>query len=147
MPTRTPQQKTIQQVSELNAPLRPRRSHKKTFVVVLIILLLAGVAYYFFAKYRELKNNHDTDSDAEVAELVDAVGALMVLPEGETPTIATVSDPELLKGQPFFEKAKQGDKVLIYTVAGKVILYDPDIKKILEVAPIAAGGTGASQEQ
>ena len=31
---------------------------------------------------------------------------------------------------------KNGDKVLIYSQAGKAYLYDPVINKLLEVAPI-----------
>lgn len=140
MAVRTSQPKVAPQpFSEPTFSARPQRSRKKTLLLVLIILLLAGTAYYFFAKYRELKENPNAANDAEVAALVEEVGMIMVLPEEETPTIATVSDPELLKDQAFFRNAKEGDKVLIYTTAGKVILYDPEAKKIVEVAPIASG--------
>jgi hypothetical protein len=67
------------------------------------------------------------------------VGLLIVLPKNETPTIATVSDPSVLKNQAFFVDAKKGDKVLIYTNAKKAILYDPVIKKIINVAPVNTG--------
>jgi hypothetical protein len=60
----------------------------------------------------------------------------MVLPADETPTIATVSDPEKLKDQPFFANAKKGDKVLIFSNSAKAILYSPTEDKIVEVAPI-----------
>ena len=75
------------------------------------------------------------------AQIVTRVGELIVLPEGENPTIATVSDPERLRDQPFFAKAKVGDQVLIYTNAHKAILYDPKQHKILEVAPLNIGDT------
>ncbi len=69
----------------------------------------------------------------------------MLLPEGETPTVATVSDLKPLKGQAFFAHATVGDKVLIYASAQKAILYNPRDKKIIEVAPISLGSTsGAS---
>ena len=63
----------------------------------------------------------------------------MVLPEDEEPSVATVADPEQLAGQPFFSKAKKGDKVLIYTNAQKAILYDPVAKKIIDIAPLNIG--------
>jgi len=72
------------------------------------------------------------------------VGKLMVLPEGETPTIATVSDPDKLKDQAFFAHAKTGDKVLIYAKAKKAILYSPTDNRIVEVAAIDLGGTPAA---
>ena len=64
---------------------------------------------------------------------------MIVLPEDEIPTVATVSDPEKLKEQPFFSDAKKGDKVLIYANAKKAILYDPMANKIVTVAPINIG--------
>lgn len=68
--------------------------------------------------------------------MIQRVSQLIVLPEGEEPTVATVSDPEKLRGQPFFENAKAGHKVLIYTKARKAYLYDPAQHKLIEVAPI-----------
>ncbi len=59
-----------------------------------------------------------------------------MLPQDEQPTIATVTDLAKLQGQPFFANAQVGDKVLIYSRAGKVILYRPGENKIIELAPI-----------
>ncbi len=74
---------------------------------------------------------------AEVKSVVELIGAHIVLPQGEEPTVATVSSLEQLEGQPFFENAKVGHKVLIYTKAKKAILYDPVIDKVVEVAPLS----------
>ena len=84
-------------------------------------------------------------SQEEVKKVVAQVGKLILLPEGETPTIATVSDPSALKNQAFFADAKKGDKVLIYTNAKKAILYDPVIKKIINVAPVNTGDAKLNQ--
>lgn len=116
--------------------------HKKLTIVAGIVLLMviAGIpAYYFYAQYRKTLSymSDPTLRDKEkTQEIVTKVGNLMVLPEGEDPTIATVSDKEKLKDQPFFAKSKNGDKVLIYTNAKKAILYDPVAHKIVEVASI-----------
>ncbi len=139
--TTQPTKMPLKTFSEPTLSARPERSRKKTVIFVLIVLILAGLAYYFFAKYQELKENPNAINEAEAAELSLEVGKIMVLPKGEVPTIATVSDPMLLAGQPFFKDAKKGDKVLIYSQAGKAILYDPVAKKIIEVAPIANGQT------
>ncbi len=58
-----------------------------------------------------------------------------MLPE-ENPTIATVTDKEKLSGQAFFQKAENGDKVIIYRQSGKAILYRPGIKKIVDVVTL-----------
>lgn len=81
----------------------------------------------------------------EARQLVQRVGELIVLPTDENPTIATIADPERLKGQAFFARAKVGDKVLIYTKAKKAILYDPEAHRIVEVAPVNIGaGAGTT---
>ena len=67
---------------------------------------------------------------------IRAVGALVALPIGETPTIATITDLNPLKGQEFFKEATLGDKVLIFSKSKKAILYNPNINKIISIAPI-----------
>lgn len=105
-------------------------------LVALVVILGAGFVYYF------QKANIDPNRVAqeELADVVEKVGKLIVLPEGETPTLATVSDPEKLRDQTFFARAKTGDKVLIFTNSKKAILYDPVANKIVEVAPVNLGG-------
>ena len=99
----------------------------------------SGTAVYFYNEYSGLKQDINKVTQQEVAKLVAQVGKLIILPEGETPTLATLSDLEKLKDQSFFAKAKTGDKVLIYTNAKKAILYSPELNKIVEVAPINIG--------
>lgn len=112
-------------------------------ILVILLLVAIGAASYFYLQFAELKKNPQKLAQQEVQELVSKVSKLIVLPEGETPTVATVTDPEKLKDQPFFTNAKNGDKVLIYTNAKKAILYDPVKNKIVEVAPVNIGETTA----
>lgn len=71
----------------------------------------------------------------EQEDFVAEVGKSISLPE-EVPTVAEVTDLENLTGQVFFEKAAEGDKVLIYADAKKVILYRPAEKRVVEVGTI-----------
>ena len=114
---------------------------KKHAVSILVVVTLAagGTAYYFYNEASALKNDPDKIAREDTEKLVAKVSKLIVLPEGETPTIATVSDPEKLADQAFFAKAKKGDKVLIYASAKRAILYDDESNKIVEVAPINIG--------
>jgi hypothetical protein len=60
----------------------------------------------------------------------------MLLPN-ETPTIATISDPEKLKDQAFFAQARaQAIKSLSILKLHKAILWRPSINKVIEVAPL-----------
>lgn len=114
---------------------------KKYSLLILIgfVLIAGGSAYYFYKQYSALKRDPQVLVKKEAAALVEKVGRLIVLPQGEEPTVATVSDPEKLRNQPFFANAKAGYKVLIYTNAKKAILYDPILNKIVEVAPLNIG--------
>lgn len=128
--------------------LLPSRKHRPIVIfslLVLLVVLLSVTSIYFYRKYAR-NANVDELSQTETRNLVREVGKLVLLPENETPTIATVSDPEKLKNQDFFIDAKKGDKVLIYTNAKRAILYDPKAKKIVNIAPIniGKGGSGAA---
>jgi hypothetical protein len=104
--------------------------------VAVVALVLAG---YFSYQLYLAKQNPQALSQKEVASLVEKVSKIIVLPEGETPTVATVSDQEALKNQPFFIQAQKGDKVLIYAQAKKAVLYSVSLNKILNVAPLNIG--------
>jgi len=104
--------------------------------ITVVALVLAGLMY---AQLMKAKQNPQAQAQKEVRELVAKVSKLVVLPEGENPTIATVSDPEALKDQVFFTNAQKGDKVLIYTNAKKAVLYSVTTNKILDVAPLNIG--------
>ena len=109
--------------------------------VVLLVLFAgaAGGAFYFYNQFNELKMNPQKIAQAETDALLREIGKIIVLPQGEQPVVATVSDPAALAAQPFFQNAKKGDKVLIYTDSKKAILYDPVAKRIIEVAPVNVG--------
>ncbi len=91
--------------------------------------------------YLAVKPSNTPEVD-QVASIVSELSKLIVLPTNETPTLATVSDPEKLRDQAFFANAQKGFKVVVYSKAGKAILYDPFQKKIVEVAPVNLGGLG-----
>jgi len=119
----------------------PNKKIAQRFIIVLTLLFLSASAFavYFYIQFNELRKNPQKVAQEQVRQLVSDVSELMVLPEDEQPTVATVADPEQLIGQPFFNKAKKGYKVLIYTNAQKAILYDPDAKKIIDIAPLNIG--------
>ncbi len=131
---------------ETTMPSPAGSAAKKVMMSVVVLLLLgsAGAAGYYYKQYDELKNNPSKVSQDETKATIAAVGKLIVLPTGEDPTIATVTDPSKLKTQAFFTNAKTGDKVLIYTNAKKAILYNPTENRIVEVAPVNIGANNTA---
>lgn len=105
------------------------------YILLVLFFFSVGTSFYFYKKINELKAIPQAPQN-ETVDLVEKVSKIILLPEGELPTIATVSNPEELRSQPFFEKAKVGDKVLLYQIAKKAYLYDPTANKIIEVSSI-----------
>jgi hypothetical protein len=111
---------------------------------IIIGLLIGAVlalipSYYFYTKYQEsqkLLKNPQQAARQEVANTLAKLSKHIVLPKDETPTIATVTDRNKLKDQPFFAQSKNGDKVILYIKAKKAILFREAESKIIEVAPI-----------
>lgn len=72
----------------------------------------------------------------EQQALISDISTFFVLPEGEQPTIATVTDKNKLHDQSLFLDAQNGDKLLAYPIAKKLILYRPDNKTIIAIGAI-----------
>jgi hypothetical protein len=116
-----------------------RRAVKWIGLILLIGIAGAGgyVGYHYYQKYQLVTHNPDIITKEETAWLVEQVSKLMDLPTDETPTIATVLDKDKLKDQQFFNRAENGDKVLVYMKAKKAILFRPNTDKIIEVGPVS----------
>lgn len=113
--------------------------------VVAFLLGMVGTAYIVQKKPGVLGlSKGQAQIQAETDALVAEVGKLIDLPKDEKPTVATVTDIDKVKDQPFFKNAKNGDKVLIYTNAKKAILYRPTEKRIIEVGAVNINQQSAS---
>ena len=109
-------------------------------VLILIILVALSFGFYFYYKLNKIENNRqEIKNQKELKSLIVKVGQHYLLPSDEEPTVATVSDPELLKEQSFFTQTEKGDKVFIFTKAGKAVLYRPSIDKIIEIVSVSEG--------
>jgi len=120
-------------------------NRKSNIIILSVLIVFIGTAVYFYNKTSKLKEDSNVVSNEEVKSLVAKVSKLILLPQNEIPTVATVNDPEKLKDQPFFIKAKSGDKVLLYPIAKRAFLYNPTEDKIMEVAPINLGEPAAEK--
>lgn len=118
---------------------------KKTVLISFIILVLltigsSGAAIYYYYQYRQLQIQVN-DPGAAVRDLIAQVGKLVELPQNEQPTVATVTNPALIKDQPFFAKAKKGDRVILYPNARIAILFDQAANKIINFGTINVNAT------
>lgn len=124
---------------------------RKKFIIVSLIGLVSlailgfGIKSYLDLRHTKqeleaIKNNPNQKTKEEVRDIIDKVGKLVILPQNEDPTIATVTDPAKLSDQPFFANSKSGDKVLIYQEASRAVLYRPSENKVIEIAPLNLTG-------
>jgi len=113
------------------------KKNKITNIVIVYIFIIAlCFGGYFYYKLHNFQNTTKDVKEQEVTNVISEVSSLYLFPEGESPTVATVTDPSALKNQSFFNYSEVGDKVLIFTNAGKAVLYRPSINKIIEITSI-----------
>ena len=128
-------------------PLRQVDGNRTTRIILIgagiIIIIIGGLFISTQVQLHRVKQDlaeQKADPTILIKEenkkLIDQVGALVKLPDGEEPTIATVNDLSKLESQPFFANAMLGDKVLIFTKAKKAILFRPAENKVIEFAPL-----------
>lgn len=123
---------------------------KHWWKVAITVLVVAGFAF-LANQYQDTKDqlnqlkNPKTAGQTEIQIITAEVSKSVDLPGTETPTLATVSDVSKLKNQVFFKNAENGDKVLIYTQAGKALLYRPSSKKVIEYSNVSLSNNSQQQ--
>ncbi|HRF28940.1 MAG TPA: hypothetical protein PL051_04900 [Candidatus Saccharibacteria bacterium] len=94
----------------------------------MILLVIVGVVWWYISANDSRLNNVNT--------ITTSVSRHMLLPTGEKPALATVTDTTKLNTE-FLKQAENGDKLLIYEKARLVVVYRPSIDKIVTVGPIS----------
>lgn len=113
------------------------KKRKVVNIIILIVLFVPlGLSVCFYYQLHTIKKISSSEPNKEVKDIIAKVSNIYLIPSTEEPTVATVSDPSILKDQSFFTQAEKGDKVLIFTKAGKAVLYRPSLNKIVEITSI-----------
>lgn len=99
---------------------------------VLFLGVFVGLGFFSYKVYKNWLAGRANDTTI----LLKNVSKLTDIPSDEVPTIATVTNAELIKQQSFFKDALVGDRVLLYKEAKKAILYRPSTGKIVSIAPL-----------
>lgn len=117
---------------------------KKSVIVSFVLLVIlavggAGAGLYYYNQYTHAVKRA-SDPKIEAKELLVKLGKLIDLPV-EEPTVATVTNADQIKSQPFFAKTKNGYRVILYTNGRLAILYDDKANKIINVGTINVSDT------
>jgi hypothetical protein len=109
--------------------------HQRILLLVVVAVVIAISVIYFINNGSS--NDNSNNNSGSGADILTRLGAVMILPEGETPSISTVTDAEGLKnGATFYRDAENGDKILVYAQSGKIIIYREADNLIVNVGPI-----------
>jgi hypothetical protein len=113
------------------------KSHALHITVLVILVVLSSLFFYHRGQQSTSSSNAQSGNLQTTADVVQRVSRHILLPSGEQPTVATVTDASKVRNQVFFAEAATGDKVLIYAQTKKAYLYRPSIDRVIEVAPLA----------
>jgi hypothetical protein len=123
--------------------LSPQVLIKISAVTISTIIISSAVIYIVYQNKQlqqrlyqvmQTKNSQsDPQLQQEIDQLIKQIGSVIELPTDENPTIATILDVETLKANPFFTRAQNNDKIIVYRNAGKAFLYRPTTKKVIEI--------------
>jgi hypothetical protein len=103
----------------------------KIIFIVFVIAIMAGLAAVIVIQQRKINNSAEVNS----RKTQESVAKLMLLPDEEA-IISEISDANSVKGQPFFAQAENGDQVLLFLEAAKIVIYRPSANKIVNAGPI-----------
>lgn len=120
---------------------RKTGSNKVAIIVLTVALVAAvGLGIYLYMQNQDLRNNPESSQQAQqdkANKMKDKVAKLIEVPTDETPTLATVTDADKLKDQPFFQGAQNDDVILLFPQAKRAIIYRESENKLINVGPIA----------
>lgn len=118
----------------------------KTIIIALAagaFLVVAGfLAWQSFLKPKD----QIAENQATLQRVKGQAGAIFMLPEGD-PVLIQIKDKQKLSGQPFYEKAEDGDYVLVYEKAKYAIIFREKTKQVINANTIALGEESVQSPQ
>ena len=123
---------------------RSHHSGRKLFIGILLLLLViaVGVSGLLFIKY---KRAVDTANSSEREQIIQRLAPIIILPD-EQPDLSTILDTSKLTNQVLKQRANNGDKLLIYNKAKRLIIYRPATGKVVDMLTIQTQTDAAGTE-
>lgn len=108
-------------------------------VVFLVALAIGGGAYRQFASPQlpVIDSLTKPKDQADISSIVNMIRQSVEIPSNETPTVATVTDQDKVRSQPFFASAQTGDKIVVFAQAKKAVLFRPSSGKIINIITLS----------
>lgn len=110
----------------LKRSLQKSRSQQMVVALLAVALMVGGGI--------AISNLVKTPNYDDVSIVTSALAKHTILPD-EEPILATVTDKSALK-TPFLQESQNGDRIIIYPKAKKVIIYRPSVDRIVNIGPV-----------
>ena len=118
---------------------------KLTIALSILTVIAIGASVYFYLLYS------GTQSQAtKQQQVVDKIAKAVELP-GEAPTVVTVADKTRLTNKQLADKVDNGDMILVFAQAKRLVIYRPSIAKVTNMltfantAELSSGTSSASK--
>lgn len=118
-----------------------RRRRWPVLVSGVVIFVLVATCGYWYLQYRQAVANQQQSDNAQIATLTARLGKTIVLPSGQ-PAVVNVVDKTKLTDPQLAAQAENGDQLLIYATARRVILYRPSAQKVIDMFHITTSPEG-----
>lgn len=105
--------------------------------VILIAVAALAVAAVSYASYRYF-TSEDVQQAQYSRELIEKVSVQTDIPKNELPAVATISQSAVLKKQPFFVNAQDGDLLLLFRSANKAVLYREQTNQVINTGGLSS---------
>jgi hypothetical protein len=115
---------------------------KNVLIIITLIIITIGVYVFVKKDTSVILDDQNTLEDQEliqkdIDDLVQKVSTHYLLPTGEEPVVATVTDAQALSvEQEFYKDVENGDRVMLYIQNKRAINYSPSRDIIINVGPI-----------
>ena len=122
---------------------KKRSSQSKKIIVALSIIcvLAIGSGVFFYLKYSRI---HSAANEKQ--RQLDYVGRIIELPQ-EAPALVTVADKNRLENKLLAGKVENGDSLMIFSKAQRLIIYRPSSQKVIDMLTLTAQDTPALPQQ
>ncbi|HUB93509.1 MAG TPA: hypothetical protein VMB52_03320 [Verrucomicrobiae bacterium] len=119
------------------------QSNRTAVIVSLLTIVLvgsAGFGIYSFHAWRNAVADNPLTQQQQVTQYVNTIA----ITPNENPQIATVKDASKLTSGALARITKNGDILLIYSQANRIIVYRPSVHKIVDMLSIQTNSTTPS---
>lgn len=130
-----PAPSTIERMIELLGGLQQHPKKKMMLIGGAVLGVVVLIAVGLLLRDVVFKQDPNATKIETANRVTKEVGALYMTPS-EEPTIVKIEDEEKLKDQSFFDKAENGDFLLIYPKAKQALIYRESVNKLVNAGPV-----------